>query len=234
MKNSDNKRLLVIRSCGKSGVVCIWDRHPKPGADYELWVWSENPKGWDIKFRVSLGGAVGRPPGTIYGTFLFLCGMAGQPGDDEHRLVAYDWTKKDCKELGIRNYGSKIHVLCYVEGTDVLPHGKPINGSSFLINPHFVKGPERFRNCNRCNCNCHFVGKVPGIKILECKCSQPYHDAYKFDIEDFAENGFRILNDTEEEEEVGPDISKKQLALKPSAGNPDAQGGKKKKKKKNT
>ncbi|XP_057802922.1 uncharacterized protein LOC131018214 [Salvia miltiorrhiza] len=164
---------------------------------------------------MSLGGAMGTVPATICGTFLFLYGRSGKLGDNEHRLVAYEWTKGDCKELGIYTYGVKNHILCYAEGTVVLPHGKlgkAINGSSFLINPPLVKVPNLF--IRHCGCK---GNKGPG-----CECCQPYSDAYKFSVEDVAANGFRILRDTEEE--VGPDISKNQLA-----GNPDAQGGKKRK-----
>ncbi|XP_057798985.1 uncharacterized protein LOC131014869 isoform X2 [Salvia miltiorrhiza] len=159
--------------------------------------------------------------------------MAGKPGDNLHRLVAYDWTNKDCKELGIHNYGFpikkhrmecfEINVFCYVESSVALPHGEPIVGSGFLNHLPVVDELDD----NYCDCDCHDDDSTEDDS--ECKCCRGYTDAYKIDIEDFAVNGFRILSDTEE---VGPDISKKQLALKPTAGNPDAQGGKKKKKKK--
>ncbi|XP_057798938.1 uncharacterized protein LOC131014838 isoform X2 [Salvia miltiorrhiza] len=214
-------QLVQINGGDSLGFVGFSDRDPKVGHDYEVWVWSEELKRWDRQFSVSLGGAVGRPVGTIFGTFLFLHGMAGTPDEYIRRLVAYDWSKDDCKEsckeLGIRNYRFRINVLCYVEGTVVLPcgkHGKAISGSSIINNPPIVTvgPPEKY-----CICGCHHGTKNP----FRCKCCKLYSDVYKLDLEDFAYNGFRVLRD----------ISKKQLAL---TGNPDAEGGKKKKKKKKT
>ncbi|XP_057798939.1 uncharacterized protein LOC131014839 [Salvia miltiorrhiza] len=197
------------------GVVRLGSLQPEPGNYYELWVWGEELKRWDRKFSVSLGGAVGRPPGTIYATFLFLRGMAGNPDEDEYRLVAYEWTKRDCKELGIHNHGFPIHVLCYVESTVALPHGTPIVGSGFLNHPPVVEVQEPDWLDNYCDCDCHDDDSTEDSTDddSECKCCRGYTDAHKIDIEDFADNGFRVLNNT-----------KKQSAFKPMAGNPDSQG----------
>ncbi|XP_057803005.1 uncharacterized protein LOC131018296 [Salvia miltiorrhiza] len=151
-------QLVQINGGDSLGFVGFSDRDPKVGHDYELWVWSEELKRWDRQFSVSLGGAVGRPVGTIFGTFLFLHGMTGTPDEYIRRLVAYDWSKEACKELGIRNYRFRINVLCDVEGTVVLPcgkHGKPISRSSIINNPPIVTVGPPDPSEKYCICGCH-------------------------------------------------------------------------------
>ncbi|XP_057778322.1 uncharacterized protein LOC130997062 [Salvia miltiorrhiza] len=156
----------------------------EPGYYFEAWVWREGLHCWDAVFNVSLGGAVDGAE-TIYGPFLFLRGMAGD-GDTRDgvldHLGVYDWTKKECKELGIYSYNNAIEVFCYVESSVALPRGKPINGSPVL--PTYESEWQGM------------YGSPHDSREYDC-----LHEAYDADLDDFAANGFRVLDDIELEEE---------------------------------
>ncbi|XP_057778321.1 uncharacterized protein LOC130997061 [Salvia miltiorrhiza] len=93
------------------------------------------------------------------------------------QLGVYDWAKKECKELGIYN---AIEVFCYVESSVALPRGKPINGSPVLPT---------------------YEGEWQGMFGEDPREYDSSHEAYDADLDDFAANGFRVLDDIELEEE---------------------------------
>ncbi|XP_057801780.1 uncharacterized protein LOC131016955 [Salvia miltiorrhiza] len=139
-------------------------------------------------FNVSLGGAVDGVEGTKYGRFLFLHGRDGQ----NCRLVVYDWSKKECKELGIYNYHNPIEIFCYVESNVYMRRGKPINGSPVFTYPYL--GKDEHDEEDECQ----------GIYTSPYDYEKEYHsfdEACDADLDDFAANGFRVLNDIELEEE---------------------------------
>ncbi|XP_057800649.1 uncharacterized protein LOC131016090 isoform X2 [Salvia miltiorrhiza] len=170
--NSDHFYCELVQFNGGDSLGVVRIKNYEPGHYYELWVWKEDLLLWNRELNVSLGGALTGAQGTIYGSFFFLRGIAGKPDELTHRLVAYDWNKKVCMELGIYNSDFRTDVLCYVESTVVLPHS--ICGSGFLNNP-----------C------------VPFVKDKD----EDEDNVMKLALDDFYKNGFRILNDIAKEEE---------------------------------
>ncbi|XP_057799991.1 uncharacterized protein LOC131015576 isoform X2 [Salvia miltiorrhiza] len=183
----DKEDLLGIVFCGRRGA-SYEDPTPLPlgsevGYYFEAWVWREGLGCWDTMFNVSLGGAVDGLEGAIYGRFLFLNGR-----DDQNcRLVVYDWTQKECKELGIYNYQNPIEVFCYVESTVYMRRGKPINGSPVLTYGYLGKEEDE----------CQGIYTSP-YDTLEY---DSFDEACDADVDDSAANGIRVLNDIELEEE---------------------------------
>ncbi|XP_057794110.1 uncharacterized protein LOC131010565 isoform X1 [Salvia miltiorrhiza] len=167
-----------------------------PGSYYELWVWKEELRAWNMNFKVSLGGGVCSPQRTIYDQFLFLSGWAGTRYEEfdgrQHRLLAYNWTKKECKELGISNSRYVIPVHCYVESNIALPDGVPISESHTLCHIYLDEDG-------------HDDPDLREEDIVEV--DQRYVEACKEEFLDYADidKGFRIVENIEledEEEEV--------------------------------
>ncbi|XP_057782040.1 uncharacterized protein LOC131000253 [Salvia miltiorrhiza] len=172
----------------------------EPGFYFEVWVWREK---WDKMFNVSLGGAVTGAE-TIYAPFLFLHGM--MEDDNLDRLVVYDWTKKECKELGIYNSDTAINVFCYVESNVALPRGKPINGSSPILNYGDLEDEYDSSNEDYGDLEDEYDSSNeareadPNDFDFDYDTNDEGHEA---NLDDFAVNGFHVVNDIElEEEEV--------------------------------
>ncbi|XP_057780062.1 uncharacterized protein LOC130998665 [Salvia miltiorrhiza] len=124
--NTRGLHLQLVKFYDEDSVGVVLYRSPKvnpetglaqPDAYFELWKWRDGARCWDRVFNVSLGGWIHGTEGSIYGQFVFVCGAAGPLTDVKQRLVAYDWCKKECKELGIHNYDIGIDFFVMLRAT---------------------------------------------------------------------------------------------------------------------
>ncbi|XP_057799956.1 uncharacterized protein LOC131015553 isoform X2 [Salvia miltiorrhiza] len=185
----NDEDLLGMVYCGRRG-------DSELGYYFQAWVWRE---GWDNMFCVSLGGAVDEVEGTIYGGFLFLRGASVDV--EQRRLVVYDWTKKECKELGIYNYHNIIDVFCYVESPVCMPHGMPISGFPILTCGDLAGGFPILTYGDLGKDEHEYTCEYDSMEEHNYEVYNSSDEACDADLDDFAANGFRVLDDKELEEE---------------------------------